>query len=334
MHRRLTVGVALLGLIGAACSSRPSPLPSGSPAAAGPTPTPVVDITGPTSTPTSTKQLTATTNEATMTVTPQSETVAAGGKWTVDVELRNDRDVPLIYGDGPCSAFASLAVTVPIPLEPDGAPWSGMEADFKAFALTNGLAGGGVAATDPMINYVFDRTCPEASGDFKELAPGASVSHSITWTAEIIGGLDALPGPVDFLVSSGIDPDRTEPPTIDSDGGPIGMWFPRYTSLSVTGVLRVDQPRQAPISIGEAIDSVLGDVRFTGWLASQPGGTCTGVNVLLQEGQAGSLIPPGPNWEIDVFCETGVPRHWAISTVDPFSAEVTGVNFCDIPCDR
>jgi hypothetical protein len=58
------------------------------------------------------------------------------------------------------------------------------------------------------------------------------------------------------------------------------------------------------------------------------------VNVLLTEGQAGSILPVGPNWEIDVFCEEGVPRHWAISTVDPFSAEVTGLTFCDVPCDR
>jgi hypothetical protein len=114
----------------------------------------------------------------------------------------------------------------------------------------------------------------------------------------------------------------------------MSMWFPNYTALSVTGVLTVDHPRQAPISIGQAIDAVLGDARFTGWLASQPAGTCTGVNVLLKEGHAGSIIPVGPNWAIDVFCEEGVPRHWAISTVDPFSAEVTGLTFCDVPCDR
>jgi hypothetical protein len=278
--------------------------------------------------------MTATANRATMTVTPRSGSVAAGGEWTVDVELRNDRDVPLIYGDGPCHAFASLAVTKPIPLEPEGAAWSGMEADFKGYALTEGAAGGGTLPTNPMIEYVYDADCPEAAGRFEELAPGETVSHSISWTAEIIDGLDALAGPVEFMVSAGIDPDRTEPPPPDPEGGPMSMWFPNYTALSVTGVLTVDHPRQAPISIGQAIDAVLGDARFTGWLAAQPGGTCTGVNVLLTEGQAGSILPVGPNWEIDVFCEEGVPRHWAISTVDPFSAEVTGLTFCDVPCDR
>jgi hypothetical protein len=259
--------------------------------------------------------------------------VAAGGDWTVDVELRNGRDVPVIYSGGPCGAFASLTVTAPIPLEPEGQAWTGMEAGFKSFALAKGLAAGGVPATNPMTIQVADSGCQDFGEPFPELAPGDTRTQTISWTAQLIGGLDPLPGPVEFAVSTGIDPDRTEPPPPTGDG-PIGLWFPNYTGLSVSGRLTVEAGDQHPISIGQAIDAVLGEVAFTGWLAAQPAGTCTGVNVFLTGGQAGSILPVGPNWEIDVFCEQGVPRHWLIATVDPFTAEVTGINRCDVPCDR
>jgi hypothetical protein len=326
----LLIGIAALGLVGAACTPQPVPTLE----ANGPTPTPVVADTGPTATPTAAEPLTATSKGATLTVTPRSATVPAGGEWTVDVELRNDRDVPLVYGDGPCHAFAGLSVSVPIPLEPVGADWSGMAADFKGYALTNGLAGGGAPAAGPQTQSVFDPSCPEASGDFAELAPGGRVSHSITWTADLLPDLDALAGPVEFTVQAGIDPDRTEPPPPDPAGGPIGSWFPLYTSLDVAGVLTVDQGGQDPISMGQAIDTVLASDRFTSWLAAQAPGTCTGVNVLLMSGQAGSFIPVGPNWEIEVFCEQNVPRHFVLAQVDPLTGALKGLNFCDVPCDR
>jgi hypothetical protein len=223
---------------------------------------------------------------------------------------------------------------MPLPLEPVGAVWTGMEADFKGYALTNGLAGGGARVTGPLTVSIGDPSCAEPSGAFAELAPGEHVSHSITWTAELLPGLDALAGPVEFTVQAGIDPDRTEPPPRPPGGGPMGSWFPIYTSLDVAGVVVVDQSRQHPITIGQAIDTVLASDAFRGWLAGQVAGTCTGVNVLLMSGQEGSFIPVGPNWEIEVFCEQNVPRHFVLAQVDPLTGALKGLNRCDVPCDR
>jgi hypothetical protein len=45
-------------------------------------------------------------------------------------------------------------------------------------------------------------------------------------------------------------------------------------------------------------------------------------------------MPKGPAWEIDLFREMGVPRHWAIAFVDPFDASLISVTYCNIPCAR
>jgi hypothetical protein len=38
--------------------------------------------------------------------------------------------------------------------------------------------------------------------------------------------------------------------------------------------------------------------------------------------------------DIELFCETGVPRHFVIAAVDAASGVVRLVNVCDDPCAR
>jgi len=57
------------------------------------------------------------------------------------------------------------------------------------------------------------------------------------------------------------------------------------------------------------------------------------VNMLLGNFEATSVVPAGPNWELDLFREQGVPRNFALAFVDPFTGAVK-VNFCEAPCSR
>ncbi len=272
----------------------------------------------------------------TLTVTTTASTVAAGGNVTIILSLGNDRSTPLVYAVGQCGEVGSLTVTVPLPLDPPGKTWTGVEAWFKDRALSSGQAGGGVPATAPLAEYVRASPCPEVPPPNFEatLAPGATVSSTFTWSAEIIPGLDALAGPVQFVASAGFDR-QNGPPSYPPDyNGPLGSWFPVYRQVAMDGAIEVAHGSQAPLSIGQAVDGLLADSKFTAWLRSQPAGTCEQLNVLPTSGQGGSIFKPGPNWEIDLFCETGVPRHWAIAGVDPFTAEVRSLTFCNVPCDR
>ena len=89
------------------------------------------------------------------------------------------------------------------------------------------------------------------------------------------------------------------------------------------------------LSIGQAVDAMLGDQRFAVWLATMPARTWSGTNVFLSNnGKAEGIVPAGPSWEVDLFREVGVPRNWAIGFVQPFTGEVRKLTFCNAPCDR
>jgi hypothetical protein len=105
--------------------------------------------------------------------------------------------------------------------------------------------------------------------------------------------------------------------------------------VEASGDLTVQAGDQQPMSPAQIIDGLLADRGFSKWLAKEPKKTWSSANFfLLSWPKHEGIIPKGPSWEVDLFREVGVPRHWAIAFVDPFDAAVRSVTYCNIPCDR
>ena len=100
------------------------------------------------------------------------------------------------------------------------------------------------------------------------------------------------------------------------------------------GHLTIAGPAPRVISAGQALDALLADPRFSSWLQRQRDSECETANLFLANNQNGGIIPSGPIWDIELFCETGVPRHFSIAAVDAASGAVRLVNVCDDPCAR
>jgi hypothetical protein len=307
-----------------------------SPSASASRPAPTAAATGsPLASDASSGDLVATDRGLTLTVSFDRTEVAPGGDLTIDVVIRNDRSVPVDIFRDHCSAPATMYALVPVPVDPAGRDWDGIAGVFKTFALTEGTGPGGAPATAPGRVYATGNPCLEPGLTDLTLEPGASTSASLTWTAELVPDLPALPGAVPFDISVGHDPTGAPPSYPPDYSGPLGSWFRSYEQLTVRGVIDVvgDAPRI--VTAGEALDALLADREFAAWLAEQPKRTWSGANILLQNyGPAQGIVPAGPHWEIDLFREKGVPRHWAIAMVDPFTGELLSVTYCNIPCDR
>jgi hypothetical protein len=108
-----------------------------------------------------------------------------------------------------------------------------------------------------------------------------------------------------------------------------------WRELTVDTTVEVVGPARHVLSIGEAIDALLMDRRFSTWLGEGPSRTWSVANVFLESSpRAEGIVPPGPAWEIDLFREVGVPRNWAIGFVDPLTGAIRNLMFCNVPCDR
>jgi hypothetical protein len=307
-----------------------------SPSASASQPAPTAAATGsPLATDAATGDLVATDRGLTLTVSFDRTEVAPGGDLTIDVIIRNDRSVPVdIYRDH-CSAPATMYALVPVPDDPAGREWAGIAGVFKTFALTEGNGPGGAPATAPGRVYATGSPCREPGLSDLTLEPGGSTSASLTWTAELVPDLPALPGAVPFDISVGHDPAGAPPSYPPDYSGPIGSWVRSYEQLTVHGVIDVAGEAPRIVTAGEALDALLADREFATWLAEQPKRTWSGANILLQNyGPAQGIVPAGPHWEIDLFREMGVPRNWAIAFVEPFSGELLNVTYCNVPCDR
>ncbi len=155
------------------------------------------------------------------------------------------------------------------------------------------------------------------------------------WKAEIVPGVAALAGTVPFTVTVGFDQQNGPPSRPPDDTGPPGSWVAMYKQLEVTGTLEIVGSGPALASTGEVIDSILADRKYARWLAEQPRATWSNANLFLTSSPNGEgIVPAGPSWDLDLFREVGVPRHWAIAFIDPFDASVRSVTYCDVPCDR
>jgi hypothetical protein len=250
---------------------------------------------------------------------------------TFTATLQNGTTEPVDYSVPWCGGGASVALSVDLPQEPAGKTWSGIAQTFKDYVLTEGYGAG----TDPpptrpvRIDVVAD-PC-ENDGDSQAiLAPGDSVTSTLPWKAEIVAGVSAMAGTVPFTVSVGYDR-QNDPPSNPGVGVP-SLWFPIYKHLVVEGTIEVAGDGPALASPGEVIDALLSNKKYAAWLAGEPRATWSNANLFLAPGRDDGFPPIGPNWELDLFVEGNVPRHFALAFVDPFDASILLVQYCDVPC--
>ena len=269
-----------------------------------------------------------------LTVTLDRRTIAPGQVVTFTATFRNDGNVPMDYPVPWCGGAASASVSVALPHQPVGKRWSGIAQVFKDYVLTEAYGPGGVPALEPITKDVPAAPCRD--GQFEDLLqPGGAIMSRMPWKAEIVPDVAALAGTVPFTVTAGYDR-QNGPPSYPPDyKGPRGSWFPIYKQLAVTGTVEIVGDGRPLAGPGEVIDSILANRKFANWLTEQPRETWSNANLFLTSSTQGEgIIPAGPSWELDLFREMGVPRHWAIAFIDPFDASVRSVTYCDIPCDR
>ena len=129
--------------------------------------------------------------------------MAPGEVATFTVTLTNGTAKPVDYQVPWCGGGATVVLTVALPQGPPGKTWSGNAQTFKDYVLTEGHGPGGGPVTSPVeVNAVAE---PCRSDDAEAiLAPGASVTSSLPWKAEIVTGVGALEGTVPFTVSAAL----------------------------------------------------------------------------------------------------------------------------------
>ena len=265
----------------------------------------------------------------TLTVSLDSPVVAPGEVVTFTATLRNGTTEPVNYSVPWCGGGASVAALVDLPQGPAGKTWSGIAQTFKDYVLTEGLGPRGAPPSLPVEVDAVAEPC--ADGQFEAiLAPGQSVTSSLPWKAEIIAGVRALAGSVPFTVSVGYD--RQNDPPSHQPGTISGLFVPIYKQLVVRGALEVVGEAPAIISPGEVIDAVLANKKYAKWLGDQPRATWSVVNLFLAPGRTDGFPPTVPSWELDFFVEVGVPRHFAMTFIDPFDASILLAQYCDVPC--
>jgi hypothetical protein len=266
-----------------------------------------------------------------LTATLDRSRVAAGEEVVITGTLRNPTDQPIsVAGCGKPSA----TVFVPLPQAPAGKDWPGIAGRFKRYVLKEANGPGIVPALEPLMVTLPGDWC---ANDVLEtaLAPGQAITSSSTWTARIVDGVDALSGPVRFRVAAGYGLLNPRPSRDPNETGPGISWSPIYHEIALEGTIEVEAGGQTLAGPGEVVDGLLADPTFARWLAARPAKTWSNANLFLtSQAEAVGILPAGPSWEVDLFREVGVPRHWAIGFVDPFDATVRSVTYCDIPCDR
>ena len=160
-----------------------------------------------------------------------------------------------------------------------------------------------------------------AAGEPETIIPaGATYETGVAWTAQIVGGVPAVPGPAPFSIS------------MLHDLVPAANGLVQAETLEVTGEITVLAGAPSAVSAGIALDATIADRAFSKWLAEQPRSSWVNANLFLQPGAIGvAVLPSVPYWAVELFRE---PRNWAIYYVDAMTGKVLDRNFCNIPCDR
>ena len=331
LDRRRSSAVVVIAMVVAACTA--APLGSSPASSAVDVEPPSAAVAGsPSSSPST--EFVAEADGYTLTVTADRLTLAPGETVTFTATFHNGTDKPIDVAGPRCGAGMAGTVFMVLPKAPAGKIWTGIRQTFKDFVLKSAMGPGGVPALEPLQVPMSGQECGEYAIS-SELAAGESVSRLMSWKAEIVGGVDPLVGPVPFTVSAGYD-QLNGPPSYPPDyTGVRGSWSPMFKSLQVNGQLEIAGEGKALKGPGEVIDAALADKRFASWLAKRPATTWSNANLFLVSWpQAEGIMPKGPAWELDLFREIGVPRHWAIAFIDPFDASLISVTYCNIPCER
>ena len=253
--------------------------------------------------------------------------VEAGGTITIGLSIENARPTDVVFGE-PCAANA-MTVTVRVPVEPIGRDWDGLAAAFKTFALR-------ASTGSPMESSIrtglrtaaSTKPCHAPSGAGGEggflpttiIPSGTTYETVLTWTAAIVPGVPAIPGPSPFSIKVLHDPRLAGAGLIMAD------------TLEATGTITITKGAPSAVSAGQALDATLADAAFGQWLAKQPRTSWVNTNLFIQPGAVGvAVLPVVPYWDVELFRE---PRNWAIVYVDARTGQVLRRSFCDIPCDR
>lgn len=263
---------------------------------------------------------TPTADSLTLTVTPSESMVGVGDAVGFEVAFTNHGDGRIIYQTDGC--FVLLDVIAPLAAGPGGRTWPGKAGAYKAFALQQNFLADGTPALSSVDEYLESEECPRADYDVSWLDPGEAVTALFRWSGEFNDGLPTLPGQVQYRASVSVA--RLNQPPNGQD----------FTAITAEGIVTVAGTRPGYVSAGEAIDAALSNTRFAKFVEAQPEGTCEIANVYLTNWPPGVYSPPGPSWNVELLCATGVPRHFARISVDPVTAEVKGVDICRNPCWR
>jgi hypothetical protein len=333
--RLRTAGVGSLVAVGAVIvlvavvlgtgSRQPATQPSGtrasSSASAMPTPTATPDQT-----------LTATQDGLSLTATVARATVEPGGTVRIEVTIHNGRTTPITF-IGPCDGFVNLGASLPLPLEPVGESWTGVQAHFKADALGHGnVPGESNDSIAPVSTYSCNgsshqQTIYDVPYSPRTLDPGQTVASTLIWPAEFVTGVPALPGDVPFTIWLVGTPPYASP--YAGTDIKFALMDPPGDQLQVSGHIHIVGETPKLLSKGQAVDAALADPTFAKWLLEQPESTWSDINLILENDGGTS----GASWMLEVFRENGVPRNLAIAFIDPFTGEVR-LDVCESPCSR
>jgi hypothetical protein len=251
--------------------------------------------------------------------------VEAGGTVTVALRIENTRPTDVVFEE-PCHQNV-MAVDLRAPVEPLGRDWHGIASAFKAYVLRES-AGSPIESSirGPQHTFAVARPCQRKDNGVAPGIPqttiraGTAYETTLTWTAELVRGLPAVPGPAPFSIR------------VLHDHELAGNGLIKADTLEVTGTITVVAGAPGAVSAGGAIDATLSDRAFAAWLSKQPRRAWVNANLFLQPGAIGvNVLPEVPYWDVELFLE---PRSWAILYVDAMSATVLRRTFCDRPCDR
>ncbi len=250
--------------------------------------------------------------------------VEAGGKVTVGLSIENTRPTDVVFEE-PCD-IETMTVELRAPVEPVGREWDRIADAFKMHALEQSTGSpmessirGPLRTTAEML------PCHAASGGdvagrpTRIIEAGTRYETVLTWTAEIVSGVPAVPGPAPFSIKVLYDPET----------GAGGLRSAEI--LESTGTITVVDGAPGAVSAGMALDAALGDPQFAAWLAKQPEDSWVNANLFLQPRAFAAGLPVVPYWDVELYRE---PRNWAVLLIDAANGEVLRRDFCDIPCDR
>jgi hypothetical protein len=310
----LAVGLIACGPATAPAQTSPGAPPSGEPAGGSPPPsqstTIIVEDTG--------LKLAATFDRL---------KVEAGGTITVGLNIDNTRPADVVFEE-PCGAGAMMTVTVQVPVEPIGRDWDGIAAAFKTYALREGAGSPIESSTRTGLRTTASAApCHAQTGagggqglPTTIIPSGTTYETVLTWSAEIVPGVPAVPGAAPFSI------------IVSHDQRLAGGGMIQAETLQATGTITIGDGATRALSAGQALDAVLADAAFAKWLAKQPRKSWVNANLFIQPRAFGvAVLPDVPYWDVELYRE---PRNWAVVYVDAISGKVLRRSFCNIPCDR